>query len=43
MAGQCLPLWSLLALPPSFKLALIIAIYRNRHTVDVTEVDELKL
>jgi NADH-quinone oxidoreductase subunit K len=24
-------------------LALIIAIYRNRRTVDVTEVDELKL
>ena len=24
-------------------LALIIAVYRNRRTVDVTEVDELKL
>ena len=45
MAGQVFAIIviTVAAAEAAVGLALIIAIYRNRHTVDVTEVDQLKL
>jgi len=45
MAGQVFAIIviTVAAAEAAVGLALIIAIYRNRHTVDVTEADQLKL
>jgi NADH-quinone oxidoreductase subunit K len=45
MAGQVFAIIviTVAAAEAAVGLALIIAVYRNRRTVDVTEVDELKL
>jgi NADH-quinone oxidoreductase subunit K len=45
MAGQVFAIIviTVAAAEAAVGLALIIAIYRGRHTVDVTEVDQLKL